>query len=186
MNNERVIFSKKFYRHREKVYFTCNNHSLSLLNNEPIRCINGKLSREPICHNISTICTVPHTLFLRNIANTTLPSGTLFHMGSSFSYICVQNYQPINQSAVVECLNNGKLSHHAYCVPTPCKEHPPIINNGRRIFRSITHGSIARYRCFPGYRLKNENLAQLSCQFGVWLPKQLPECLPSNDQRFLF
>ncbi len=183
VQNEQITFSKTFYHHREKVYFTCNNNNtLSLLNNETIRCINGNLSLEPICQNIPTICTVPHTLFLRNIANTTIPSGTSFEMGSSFSYTCIQDYQPVDDSAIVQCLEGGKLSHHANCVPISCKEHPPTINNGRTIFHSTTHGSIARYRCYPGYRIENNNLAKLTCQFGLWLPKQPPRCLPSNKQ----
>jgi len=182
VHNEEIIFSKKFYHHREKVYFTCNNNTLSLLNNETIRCINGNLSLEPICQKIPTICTVPHTLFLRNIANTTIPSGTSFEIGSSFSYTCIQDYQPINDSAIVQCLEGGKLSHHPHCVPISCKEHPPTISNGRTIFHSTTHGSMARYRCYPGYRLENNNLAKLTCQFGLWLPKQPLKCLPSNKQ----
>jgi len=181
-----VTFSKTFYRHREKVDFTCNdNNSLPLLHNETIHCINGTLSREPICHSIPTMCIVPHTLFLRNIANTTIPSGTLMEIGSSFSYTCIQDHQPFNGSAIVECLKNGKLSHHAHCVPMACKEHPPAISNGRTIFHSTAHSSIARYRCFPGYKLENNNLAKLTCQFGLWLPKQPPRCLPSNDECFI-
>ena len=177
-----MTFSKTFYHHREKVHFTCNNNSLPLSNNKTIRCINGNLSRKPICQKIPTMCTVPHTLFLRNIANTTLPSGTLFKFDSSFSYTCIQAYQPINESALVECLEDGKLSHHAHCIPLSCKEHPPIINNGRTIFRSTTHGSMARYRCYPGYKLDNNNLAKITCQYGLWLPKQQPKCLPSNEK----
>lgn len=181
VQNKEIIFSKKFYRHREKVYFTCNNNSLPSTNNETIYCINGNLSVQPICQTISMICTVPHTLFLRNIANTTLPSGSSFEIGSSFSYTCIQDYQPINDSAIVQCLDNGKLSHHAQCIPISCKEHPPTINNGRTIFRSTIHGSVARYRCYPGYRMENNNLARLTCQFGLWLPKP-PRCLPSNKK----
>jgi hypothetical protein len=180
-----MTFSKTFYRHKEKVYFTCNNNTLPSLNNKTIRCINGTLSEQPICHKISPICTVPHTLFLRNIANTTIPSGLSIEIGSSFSYTCIQNYQPIHDSAIVQCLEDGKLSHHAQCVPISCKEHPPTISYGRTIFRSTTHGSIARYRCYPGYRIENNNLAKLSCQFGLWLPKQPPRCLPSNEEFFL-
>jgi hypothetical protein len=184
VENGPVIFSKTFYHHREKVHFTCNNNSLPLLSNETIRCINGNLSGKPICQKTSTMCTVPHTLFLRNIMNTTLPSGSSFQVGSSFSYSCIQDYQPINPSSIVECLEDGSLSHHAHCVPTSCKDHPPIISNGRTIFRSTSHGSIARYRCYPGYRLENHNLAKSTCQFGLWLPKQPPKCLPSNAKRF--
>ncbi|CAF1280710.1 unnamed protein product [Adineta steineri] len=178
VKNEHVIYSKTFYRHREQVHFTCNNNSLPLLNNETIHCINGTLSKQPVCHQILIMCTVPHTLFLRNIVNTTIPSGTLFEIGTSFSYTCIQDHQPINSSAIVECLENGKLSHHAQCIPLSCKEHPPTIPNGRTIFRSTTHDSQARYRCFPGYKLEYNNLAKLTCQYGSWLPKELPRCLP--------
>ncbi|CAF1283345.1 unnamed protein product [Adineta steineri] len=206
VKNEHVIYSKTFYRHKEQVHFTCNNNSLPLLNNETIHCINGTLSKQPVCHQIPIIlpllnnetihcingtlskqpvchqipimCTVPHTLFLRNIVNTTIPSGTLFEIGTSFSYTCIQDHQPINSSAIVECLENGKLSHHAQCIPSSCKEHPPTIPNGRTIFRSTAHDSQARYRCFPGYKLEYNNLAKLTCQYGSWLPKELPRCLP--------
>jgi hypothetical protein len=181
VQNDEIIFSKTFYRHREKVYFTCNNNSTPLLNNETIHCINGNLSSEPICQKLIITCIVPHTLFLRNIVNTTIPSGTSLEVGSSFSYQCIQDYQPVNDSGIVQCLENGKLSHHAYCIPISCKEHPPAIDHGRPIFRSTTHESIARYRCYPGYRLENNNVAKLTCQFGLWLPKQLPKCLPSNE-----
>lgn len=183
VKNNHVTFSKPFYHHREKIDFTCNNNNLSVSNNETIHCINGTLSREPICHSIPTMCTVPHTLFLRNIANTTIPYGTLFEIGSSFSYTCIQDHQPINGSAIVECLENGKLSHQPHCIPISCKEHPPTILNGRTIFHSTAHGSIARYRCFPGYRFEHNNLAKLICQFGLWLPEQPPTCLPSNDEQ---
>lgn len=184
VENPDVIFSKRIYRHGEKVYFTCNNQNTSSLNNETIHCINGHLSKQPNCPQNIIACTVPHTLFLRNIANTTLPSGTTFPVGSSFSYTCNQDYQPSNQSTVVECLENGKLSQHAHCVPISCKEHPPMIENGRTVYHSNTHGSIARYKCFPGYKFENNSLIKLTCQFGVWLPQQLPKCLPSNENVF--
>ncbi len=50
VNNENITFSKQFYRHRENVYYTCNNNSFPLLINQTIRCINGNLSDQPICH----------------------------------------------------------------------------------------------------------------------------------------
>jgi hypothetical protein len=181
VKNDQIIFSKKFYRHREQIHFTCNYNSTPLLNNETIHCINGNLSRQPICQKVVITCTVPHTLFLRNIVNTTVPSGTLLEVGSAFSYQCIQDYQPVNESGIVQCLENGRLSHHASCVPMSCKEHPPAIDHGRPIFRSTGHESIARYRCYPGYRLENSSLAKVTCQFGLWLPKQLPRCLPSNN-----
>lgn len=180
VENEHIIFSKKNYRHREKVYYTCKNHNASFINNETIHCINGSLSQQPSCPNVQVTCLVPHTLFLRNIANTSIPSGTTIQVGSSFSYTCIQDYQPVNQSTIVECLEDGTLSYHARCVPNSCNEHPPTILNGRTIFHSATHGSIAKYRCFPGYRIENNNLAKLTCQFGQWLPKQHPRCLPSK------
>ncbi len=128
----------------------------------------------------SVKCTVPHMLFLQNIVNTTIPSGTLIERGSSFSYTCLEDYQPMVESATVECLDDGKLSHQAYCIPKGCKEHPPTINNGRTIFHSTKHGSVARYRCFPGYRMEQNHPAKLTCQFGQWLPSQPPRCLPSK------
>ena len=51
VNNENIIFSKTFYYHREKVYYTCTNNTLPLSTNEVISCINGKLSKQPICHS---------------------------------------------------------------------------------------------------------------------------------------
>ena len=119
-------------------------------------------------------------LFLRNVVNTTVPSGTLLERGSSFFYRCLEGYQPVIRSARVECLEKRKLSHQAHCVPRSCTEHPPITKNGRTIFHSTRHGSIARYRCFPGYRVEENHLAKLTCQFGQWVPKQPPRCLPSN------
>ena len=180
VQNGSVLFSKNFYRHREKVSFTCKKNSVPLVNNETIHCFNGNLSVQPICQQTLTTCSVPHTLFLRNIINTTIPSGASMEIGSSFSYQCIPDYQPLNDSGIVQCLEDGKLSHHAYCVPISCQEYPPSINNGRPIFRSTAHGSIARYRCYPGYRLEKNNLAKVTCQFGLWLPKQPPRCLPSN------
>jgi hypothetical protein len=50
VENENVTFSKSYYRHRENVYYTCNNNSVPLLANQTIRCINGNLSEQPICH----------------------------------------------------------------------------------------------------------------------------------------
>ena len=190
LTHGQILFSKTFYRHRERVFFTCkSNDSLPSISNNTLRCINGSLSEEPICRSnivdtdpdrVPTVCTVPHMLFLRNIAKTTLPSGTSMVTGSSFSYTCIQDYQPVMESAVVECLTDGKLSHYAHCVPFSCKEHPPSISNGRTIFRSTAHGSVAKYRCFPGYHFENSQSAKLTCQFGLWLPEQLPRCLPSN------
>jgi hypothetical protein len=119
-------------------------------------------------------------LFLHNIANTTVPSGKLIERGSSFSYTCIQDYQAVIDSSSVECLDNGQLSYQAHCVPISCKEHPPTITNSRTIFHSTKHGSIARYRCFPGYRIENNHLAKVTCQFGQWLPKQTPRCVPSK------
>jgi hypothetical protein len=120
-------------------------------------------------------------LFLQNIVNTTISSGTLIEHGSSFSYTCLEDYQPIIESALVECLDDGKLSHQPHCIPRSCREHPPTIPNGRTIFHSTKHGSIARYRCFPGYRMENNHPAKLTCQFGQWLPNQPPRCLPSKS-----
>jgi hypothetical protein len=126
-------------------------------------------------------CSVPHLLFLRHIVNTTLPSGSMFGRDSSFSYSCMHDYQPKVESAMVYCLSDGQLSHEPECVPVSCKDHPPSIVNGRTIFQSTKHGSIARYRCFPGYRLENGHLAKVTCQFGQWLPKQPVKCLPSKS-----
>ena len=181
VQNDRMTFSKTSYRHREKVHFTCQNNSFPLLSNQTIYCINGNLSEQPICQENLPMCTVPHTLFLRNIVNTTIPPGTSLAIGSSFSYQCIQDYQPVNDSGFVQCLENGQFSHHAHCIPMSCKEHPPTIDHGRPIFRSTIHGSIARYRCYPGYRLENNHSTKLTCQFGVWLPKQPSRCLPSNE-----
>ncbi|UJR30906.1 hypothetical protein I4U23_018416 [Adineta vaga] len=176
VENDNIIFSKTFYRHRENVHYTCQNNNSLPLSNDTIRCINGNLSEQPICHSIK--CIVPHMLFLRNIINTTIPSGTLIEQGSSFSFTCAENYQPIGEQVTVECLENGKLSHHAHCIPRSCNEHPPTITNGRTIFHTTKHGSIARYRCFPGFRIENNHIAKLTCQFGQWLPEQPPRCLP--------
>jgi hypothetical protein len=121
-------------------------------------------------------CTVPHTLFLRNIINTTAPAGSLIEQGSSFSYTCLEDYQPINELGTVQCLDDGKLSHYAHCIPKSCKDHPPSITNGQTIFHSTKHASIARYR----YRIENNHLSKLTCQFGQWLPAKSPRCLPSN------
>ncbi|CAF0868249.1 unnamed protein product [Adineta ricciae] len=178
VHNNEVLFSKRFYRHKEIVEYICKNNSSSPLNNETIRCINGTLSKQPTCRKVPSMCTVPHILFLRNIATTTIPAGTLFQMGTSFSYTCSQDFQPVNESGMVECLEDGRLSHHARCVPKSCEEHPPSINNGRTIFHSTMHSSIAKYRCFPGYRLENHNFTTVTCQYGLWLPKELPKCLP--------
>lgn len=128
-------------------------------------------------------CTVPRTFFLHNIINTSIPSGTLIDRDASFTYTCLDDYQSIVDMAIVRCLANGQLSHQAHCVPKSCHEHPPIILNGRRIFHSTKHGSIARYRCLPGYRIENTNLAKLTCQFGQWIPKQAPKCLPSKREK---
>lgn len=189
-----LTFSKSFYRHRENVYYTCNNNSVPLLTNQKIRCLNGSLSEEPICQtsnylhrtilpliNLSLVqCIVPHALFLQNIINTSIPSGTSIEHGSTFTYACLEDYQAIIESASVECLDDGRLSHQAQCIPRSCKEHPPTIADGRTIFHSTKHGTIARYRCFPGYRMENNHPGKLTCQFGQWLPKQPPRCLPSE------
>lgn len=125
-------------------------------------------------------CTIPHALFLQNIVNTSIPSGTLIERGSSFSYTCLEDYQPIIEPGNVECLDDGKFSHQAQCIPRSCKEHPPTIADGRTIFHSTRHDTIARYRCFPGYRMENNHPGKLTCQFGQWLPKQPPRCLPGK------
>lgn len=132
-----------------------------------------------LCFDLA-LCTVPHMLFLRNIANTTLPSGTTFESGSSFSYTCMQDYQPAIESATVQCDKHAQLSHEAQCVPISCKQHPPTIDNGRTIFHSTKHGSVAKYRCLPGYQMENNLLTKATCQFGQWLPKQPSKCLPSR------
>ena len=102
--------------------------------------------------------------------------------GSSFSYTCLDDYQPINEFGIVKCLEDGQFSHHPHCIPKSCKEHPPNIANGQTILHSTKHASIARYRCYPGYRIENNNLAKLTCQFGQWLPNKTPRCLPSNKK----
>ena len=197
-----MTFSKTFYRHRENVYYTCHNHSLPPSINQTIRCLNGNLSAKPSCqssrlelllqivdlaglHFHVAQCTVPHMLFLRNIANTTRPSGAILESGSSFDFTCMQDYQPLTESTTVECGNDGQLSHEAQCVPVSCKQHPPGIDNGRTIFHSTKHGSIAKYRCLPGYQMENNHLTKVTCQFGQWLPKQPSKCLPSNDDSLL-
>ena len=184
--NGSVTFSKSFYRHREKIEFTCPTKINPLkTNNETIICLNGSLSNEPQCPTDTeqNMCTVPHMLFLRHIANSTMPSGAMMGIGTSFSYTCAQDHQPAVDTAMVECLSDGTWSHHAQCVPISCRDHPPTVDHGRTMFRSTTHGSVARFRCFPGYQLEsNHSAVKLTCQFGLWLPKQLPRCLPSNEQ----
>ena len=49
VDHPNLTFSKSFYRHRESVYYSCNNNSIPLLTKQKIRCLNGSLSEEPIC-----------------------------------------------------------------------------------------------------------------------------------------
>jgi len=51
VNNETITFTKPFYRHRENVYYTCKNNNSVPLTNKTIRCINGNLSEQAICHS---------------------------------------------------------------------------------------------------------------------------------------
>ena len=119
-------------------------------------------------------------LFLRHIANTSEPSGSSIETGGSLTYSCMADYQPKMDAGFVQCLANGQLSHEIECIPKSCQEHPPNIVNGRTIFHSTKHGSIAKYRCFPGYRMDTDNPSKLTCQFGEWVPRQAPTCLPSK------
>ena len=183
VKNGTVSYSKPFYRHRERVEYTCSNRTdeFALMINSTLRCFNGNLTGEPSCPaSIRTSCIVPPMLFLRNIANTSIPSGTSVDLGSSFTYQCMPDHPPAMDSALAESQIDGKWSHYAQCHPIACKEHPPSIDHGRMIFRSTVHGSIARYRCFPGYQIDLNSTLRLTCQYGQWTPKALPRCLPSK------
>ena len=51
VDDDSVLFSKAFYRHRENVYYTCKNNNSLPFSNETIRCVNGNLSEQPMCHS---------------------------------------------------------------------------------------------------------------------------------------
>lgn len=50
VNNDNVTFSKRYYRHREHVSYSCpENQMIPLSNNKTIRCLHGNLSSTPVC-----------------------------------------------------------------------------------------------------------------------------------------
>lgn len=51
VDDDSVAFSKPFYRHRENVYYTCKHNNSLPVSNETVRCVNGNLSEQPMCHS---------------------------------------------------------------------------------------------------------------------------------------
>nr|KAG5703035.1 hypothetical protein BaRGS_016196 [Batillaria attramentaria] len=80
----------------------------------------------------------------------------------------------LNDSSEIIC-NNGSWNIIPRCVPAPCNEPPPLVDNGHRVFFGVRHGDRARYFCIEGYKLSGDN-QYLTCQYGHW-DSPAPTCV---------
>ena len=62
----------------------------------------------------------------------------------------------------------------------PCIRKPQNIGNGRVRFYRHEHGDLAKYSCYPGYKLKGLKAGlkykYIRCENGNWTDTPLPEC----------
>ncbi|KAK0065517.1 protein lev-9 [Biomphalaria pfeifferi] len=72
----------------------------------------------------------------------------------------------LNDSRPVTCVN-GTWNVIPRCVPAPCDQPPPQVENGHRTFFDLSHGSKARYFCMAGFKLVDNN-RYMSCEYGQW------------------
>ncbi|XP_059177917.1 protein lev-9-like isoform X2 [Physella acuta] len=80
----------------------------------------------------------------------------------------------LNDLQPVTC-DNGTWTHIPKCVPAPCRDPPPPIENGHRTFFQQSHGTRVRYFCMAGYKLADGHRFMV-CEFGQW-KGQLPVCV---------
>ncbi|KAI0979658.1 hypothetical protein GJ496_003955 [Pomphorhynchus laevis] len=62
-----------------------------------------------------------------------------------------------------------------------CNDYPPRISNGIALYFDRSNGSIATYKCFPGFVLDWSTFwpkTQMQCINSKWVPSQSPKCLP--------
>ncbi|KAK3087662.1 hypothetical protein FSP39_008882 [Pinctada imbricata] len=98
--------------------------------------------------------------------------GTWRDHGTGLRYQCVDGFVP--QTSKQLMCNNGTWSDLPQCVPgraAPCRDIPPPINNGLRIYTGRQNGRKAKYICLNGYRLAGMDVdnATLICQQGTWI-----------------
>ncbi|VDN11271.1 unnamed protein product [Dibothriocephalus latus] len=105
--------------------------------------------------------------------------------------------------------NDGSWNVSYKCIPARCKTRPPNVANAIVRFYSMSHGSVVRYQCLPGFALEasktdtgpegllshteseeekvkrdlvwgtQHELYSVRCEFGEWRGRR-PECVPSE------
>ncbi|CAF1266773.1 unnamed protein product, partial [Didymodactylos carnosus] len=154
----------------ESIEYSCM-HGYQLYGHTTLTCdLTGNWNHNP------PICKQCKLYLLTNYTNIKFAKLSVPHH-ERVSYSCNDNFSVPQTNVSIICIN-GHLSDRPTCTRSAsCKEHPPAIWNGRAVFRSTYHGSVARYRCFPGYRIEN-NYHKLTCHHGKWTPSRPPRCLP--------
>lgn len=89
VSNDNVTFSKRYYRHREHIFYSCpENQTIPPSNNKSIRCLHGNLSSTPVCqpskfetHSSTFSVDSSITLFQFNVR---------FHICCSYAILSIQ------------------------------------------------------------------------------------------------
>ncbi|KAL8561203.1 hypothetical protein ACOMHN_029274 [Nucella lapillus] len=142
-------------------FYRCNIRTKFQGDSFSTQCLeNGQWSYPPpLCLGQ---CQVP------KIMNGTIDDGSdgvWVDTGKVISPRCL-NGLVLNDSTLVTC-NNGTWNIIPRCVPAPCRDPPPLVDHGHRVFFGVRHGDRARYFCIEGYKLSSKS-QYLTCQYGRW------------------
>ncbi|XP_059151508.1 protein lev-9-like [Physella acuta] len=167
------LWNGKLDGHRTNVgaiyFFTCFDNTKFVGTSQTTQCLETGQWSEPTPKCLRH-CPLP------TIANGTIAGvgGRAFvEHGTVVELRCLHGLV-LSDLRPVEC-DNGSWAHIPRCVPAPCKDPPPTIENGHRTFFEQSHGTRVRYFCMAGYKLADGHRFMV-CENGLW-QGQLPVCV---------
>ncbi|XP_061166124.1 sushi, von Willebrand factor type A, EGF and pentraxin domain-containing protein 1-like [Saccostrea echinata] len=172
INNGEVSSIKDEYSVGHILTFTCD-YGYRLSDTNPtgrISCLpNGQWeSNVPQCE----IVTCPNPPSVLN-AMADLDGLTFL---SSVTYTCKTGYELVGETDILECVEDGTWDPlPPECVPVECGD-PGLIANGDVLAPMYTFGSLASYRCNPGYFLSGNNTRK--CESDKEWSGEAPTCSP--------
>lgn len=141
--------------------------------------------------------------------------GTVIRIACKSGFNLILDQQKIIPTSETEgqaVCNDGSWNSSYKCIPARCKQRPPTVANAIVRFYSMSHGSVVRYQCLPGFILEaskmhtgsedllssseseeekvnrdmvwgtQHDLYSVRCEFGEWRGRR-PECVPIHCKR---
>ena len=108
-----------------------------------------------------------------SITNGNVKFDETLTIGSNATYTCDEGFT-LDGSPTIECNEYGRWADPPQCLPPPPCGNPPKIMFGEVSYDSDTVGSLATYKCFPGYGRNGPET--IKCRsVGQW--GSPPECI---------